>query len=115
MRYVTVRDEIKDVPRQWRERYAYGRKMDRWREPKWKEIYQNLMRLDLETANADDIAKVIGNNSWVDDYLKCDECGLLFITLARYEWEDAEYGPQHFDYCAKCLRAAANLIDGGVA
>jgi hypothetical protein len=80
MELITKRTKIRDVPGRYRRMY--------WREDHgWQEVrkgrglpvmsselvYDRLKHLDVETCSEEDIAGIIGNDSWT--MIRCDECG----------------------------------------
>lgn len=65
----TKRDLIMSVAERWRRQYpAPLAASDK------EEIYERLTKLNLLTCSAEEVAAVIGNESWTR--MKCDECGI---------------------------------------
>jgi hypothetical protein len=104
MKLRTTRTQIREVAAAWRRQYggwdpqsdkaAIGRKLD---------------ALDTETATAEDVLAIIGNNSWTR--LTCDECEKDVSAVIQVGDADRDY--RVMDLCAECLRAAAALVDSG--
>lgn len=97
----TLRETIRNVPFRWREQYY---RAGQWRYDSENErIYNELVKLDLETATPADIAAIIGNFSWTD--LKCYNCDttaekvVYLMGVAHDEYGDPAY-------CTACIDAA---------
>lgn len=108
MRVLNERAQIKDVAGRWL--FAYGRDGTYGNDKRRRRIGEELMALDKKIATAVDIAKIIGNDSWVTK-AHCDECG-------NETWDILEIGePPHYEsrtayLCGNCLRAALQLLEG---
>ncbi len=101
----TIREIIKSVPDKWKRRYydATYTQEDQWRvglNRPTKETYDKLIKLDLETASKEDIAQIIGNDSWTR--LNCDQCNREVDKVIRLgEVEDYESATAYI--CPDCL------------
>lgn len=93
------RGQVRGVLAAWNAQYPGG---DPWGTAK------RLAALDPETATADDVARVIGNNSWVRPH-KCDECGHESWDVVRVG-EAPDYESSTAELCARCLTAAVSLL-----
>jgi len=66
MRLITQRGLIQEVVKRWEQQYPE-------RTGEKAEIRKKLKALNLKTATAEAIEKIIGNHSWTT--IICDECG----------------------------------------
>lgn len=106
MRVLDERTQVKEAIQRWIERYGVDRTyaMDK----RGRSVGKELMNLDQETATADDVAEIIGNNSWAHEE-ECGECG-------KRSWGIVEIGdkPDHESntayVCGGCLRSALLLL-----
>lgn len=110
MRIVTQRDLIRGVAAKWRGQYQYAienpEKDARWHTGETKaSIWAALKALDLETATADDVRRIIGNDSWTS--LRCDECGTETEQVLMFG--TSGYESSTHSLCAKCVHAAFAL------
>lgn len=69
-----------------------------------KEIAEELDALDKDKASAQDVAAIIGNESWTR--LKCNECGSEPEAVLRVG-EEPDYESQTACLCKTCVKAAA--------
>lgn len=109
MKLVNERTLVQGVAERWRQQYQHG-------DGSWKTtmrgdtepIYQKLKALDVRTATADDVKRIIGNTSWAGP-LCCDDCeqpSLALVELgARPDWES----PGKL-ICAGCLNGALAVL-----
>ena len=105
MKLITIRDQIRACPDRWRQQYI-GQKY----EQKDKVlIYANLLKLDTETCSAEDVAKIIGNDSWACEQ-KCYECDQYHATVLQIGAEP-DYESSTTWLCMGCVAKAAALFE----
>lgn len=97
MELITIRTQIRNVARRWRAFYQNTQLWDAARAA----IADKLDVLNPETATAEDVRNIIGNDSWACAQW-CEECDQRKETLV-------EVGDDYV--CADCLRAAAALCE----
>lgn len=103
MRLITIRDKIRTVAERWAEKYGSPRGA----------ISDKLRALDLDTATAADVARIVGNDSWVG--LECNECGGKFdevVEAGEPLVEDYDYRSATVTLCRECATRAAALFGG---
>jgi hypothetical protein len=106
MKLRTEREEIRKVANRWNSQYAGSH----WRKDAEKnEIGRRLNAMDAETATADDVAAIIGNDSWID--VRCDECGTRKQTLVHFG-DEPDYEANWQFLCGDCLTAGLKLLGG---
>ena len=80
---ITVRDMIRDLPTKWYNNYAPffndSYYLGEFRLNK-KEIYERLLKMNLETVSVKDINDLIGNDSWTN--ITCTTCGTENLKTA---------------------------------
>jgi hypothetical protein len=108
-RLLTVRQCIRTVAKRWREQYPGPQDVQGTRGDTWRA----LRALDVEAATVEDVARIIGNDSWTS--IKCDACGRYDCELAVEVGELADYETRTATLCAGCLLDAADLLPGTVA
>lgn len=106
IKHLRLRDLIKTVADRWKSHYL--------REGGWyvgggdkSVIYEDLLKLDLETASSKDVADVIGNDSWTN--LECCHCSayvdeVIFLNGVA----SSEYGGSMF--CRVCISDAYQVF-----
>lgn len=110
MRLITVRQNIREVAARWASQYPALLTM---KDPSRRAIHEQLLALDVETATAEQVNNIIGNDTWtrVDT---CQECGVdghsavAELGDADHLWDDPAV-----TVCKACLFKAAQLFDGG--
>lgn len=70
-------------------------------------VGKELAALDPATASAEQVAEIIGNNSWARPRA-CGECGVKTWNLVQIG-EPSDYESKTADLCESCLRAGALL------
>lgn len=101
MKVITERDKIRDVAEDWRKQYADS---DGFLEAFEKlGIYVRLTKLDVATATAEDVAKIIGNDSWTR--LECQECGKDVKALIEIG-SPPDYESSTARVCLSCIGEA---------
>ena len=106
MNIITKRDRIRTVAKRWSKQYGIGTHWEA--DPVKQGISQSLEMLDKETCSADDVAKIIGNNSWTR--MRCDECKedttwiIQLGEMLRYENNTA-------NICRACFDKAITLVN----
>lgn len=115
MKLITIRSQIRDVSERWDRRYksgTYG--ADK------VETGKRLAEIDPETATAEEVAAIIGNDSWACRQ-DCDECGEESTILVRVGGEpdyrgvvrvgeEPTYGSAPSEICQECLNTAVQLM-----
>lgn len=96
----TERAQVKDV----RERFEISH-------PEAKSQIEKLKVLDTDTANAADVAKIIGNPSWVRAVC-CSECNRPSYDVVQLG-EPPDYESHTAWVCKGCLEKALTLLNGG--
>ena len=118
MRIITARDKIRTVVTCWKQTYHGGSGAAARGAPAWtpygldkKAVYDRLLTLDLETATEDDVAAIIGNDTWTR-LGTCNECGsdVRRRGVALGEGQDHEDGPTIL--CFKCAKDLICLVLG---
>lgn len=105
MELMNERNQVRSVASRWHAQYgagSYGADTCK------RMVGAELAALDIDTATAEDVKKIVGNGSWVGKRT-CDECGAK-------TWDAVQVG-QPPDYesstaiiCGDCLRAALRLL-----
>jgi hypothetical protein len=108
-RLLTVRQCIRTVAERWRYQYPGPQNVQGTRGDTWRA----LQALDVETATAEDVAQIIGNDSWTS--IKCNACGRDDCEMAVEVGELPDYETMTATLCAGCLRDALDLLPGTVA
>lgn len=115
MKLTTQRDTIRAVASRWRQQYepfTDDRPMFSWRTGvtspplNKKQIAENLDDLDGETATPEDVAAIIGNESWTR--LTCDECGKdtdAVLTVGQ----EPDYESHTASLCRSCVERASSI------
>lgn len=111
MHLITIRGIIKNLPALWRESHKETIKNNT---PAYSpnarsnaEIARLLDALDTDTATPDDVAAIMGNNSWTD--IHCNECKQI-VPSAVQIGEEPDYESYTAIVCLQCLGKAASLI-----
>ncbi len=108
MRTFDERSQIRSVAARWKQAYPNDR-YKLWDGKQAGEIHAALLRLDPETASAQDVAEVIGNPGWVA-MPTCHECG-------AETWECVELGePPEYEsstamVCRSCITKALATLE----
>ena len=105
MEVVTTRTRIRGVAAAWAVQYPLGQKMSR---SDSGETLAKLKGLDVETATADDVANIIGNDSWCR--IQCDECEAC-VSAAVIIGAPLDYESRTATVCANCIHVAASGVD----
>lgn len=104
MKHIKERNMVRDVAARWRSIYGSGQ----YGNDKL-EILQRLEALDPETATAEQVAAIIGNNTWAGPEA-CSECGIESWGVVQLG-EEPDYESQTTLICRACLLEAVRLID----
>lgn len=112
MKTITTIDLIRGVAEKWRRQYApfdethvvlfSARHGHTELRPK-RVIYEELLALDPETATAEDVNRIIGNDTWTSPV--CEECGSITDAVVVVEGEDA-----NVSLCFPCVEKAHTLM-----
>jgi hypothetical protein len=109
MTITTQRDAIKMVAFRWERQYSTRmNEMLGWMHKTPREVHAELLGLNLDTATAEDIEKIIGNGSWTR-LPECGECGQQTDVIVRVG-EEPDYESQTAHLCPSCVRRAAELV-----
>lgn len=114
MLIINERSHVRDVAKRWERQYASY--MDSGSRGELKKVLKRdakdvlfkLKSLDVETATAEDVKNIIGNDSWVCD-TKCDECGKAFGEVVQLG-EEPDYESHTICICSSCLIKAVKLL-----
>ena len=100
MKLITERDLIRGIADAWGHPHkeANGDNYRTW---------VALDSLNKETASADEVSKIIGNDSWTR--INCDECGKRVLLVVQVGLEP-DYDVSNANLCATCLTAAYALL-----
>jgi hypothetical protein len=116
MKVITVRSQIQGIAAKWKERYTVRAKAGLyWRETLMRgdsaqDIHEKLLTLDTATATLEDVAAIIGNDTWIRP-LVCEECGRVCQAVVEFDTEcEGQVGS--LQLCAICLWDAGNIIAG---
>lgn len=111
MRIVNTRELIKEVAAGWLEQYRSHPSNYTVSDQNcgWVETYGKLCSLDTATATSEDVARIIGNDSWTIPW--CHECDaeaedLILVRLGASEGETKSGSA----VCKQCLQKAINLL-----
>jgi hypothetical protein len=108
MKIIDERYQVADVAERWKEQYFTD---GRWRtchSDNADVIYQKLNALDSQTATAADVAKIIGNSSWVGPS-DCHECNQTVARTVQLG-QEPNCESSTAQICENCLRKALALI-----
>lgn len=100
----TVRDVIKNVADRWALQYEGTIR------PEKIAIGEKLKAMNLETASAKDVAKVIGNTSWTN--LECDSCGASNLPIIITVGAPPEIESRTANLCMGCCKLAWKMTYG---
>jgi len=114
MNLLTQRDLIRGVAKKWRAAYSkyncdpplFSVRNGISKLRSKMEIADELDLLDPETATPEDVALVIGNDSWTR--LKCDECKNE-VDAVLIVGEKPDYESNTTSLCRCCVEAAAKV------
>lgn len=115
MKIVTTRMQIRDAADRFRRIFGVYSVPSNWRQ-RDRTRYERLRALDVETATAADVERIVGQKGWVGP--ACDECGRDVPGVATFDEEyECGCGALSFPHwvCSDCLRKAADAIDEAVA
>ena len=108
MEIITLRDVIRATPERFIKQYAYlGDGVCQWSGRSYSAVVEELRGLDLETATAADLNRIIGNYSWAR--LDCEQCDREVERLLRIG-EAPDYEARWQDICLPCLEAATKIL-----
>lgn len=111
MKLLDARTQIREVAARWRDHYLdNGVWASTMRNSDTGTIDVELRALDVETATPQDVAAIIGNDSWCCPQ-RCDECGDRKWQVVRLG-EEPDYESATANICVDCLRKALALAGG---
>jgi hypothetical protein len=106
----SIREQIQTVAERWEQAYfsngewfAYGKDK--------AAIYNKLESLPAD-ATADDVAAVIGNDTWAGPH-QCHECGESSLLVAQVG-QPPDYESHTADICLPCARKVVALLESEV-
>lgn len=96
---ITERSLIRGIVSRWERQYGHGRSgQDKF------EILTKLKALDLESASADEVNRIIGNSSWTTEF--CSACNKWTIpVIVVGDVPDYESATAHL--CRTCFEKAS--------
>lgn len=104
MHLITERSVIREVADRWDKQYPPGTaNNDR------VEISKHLRVLNLETATASDLERIIGNGSWTRTPV-CSECGAKEVPVVQVG-QEPDYESLTAYLCRVCIEKALKLFD----
>lgn len=105
MKLITQRNLIKNIAKMWKQ--AYCNKKNGWQtlliRDNTKDIYDSLLKLDLNTCSNEDVSNIIGNCSFT--LIVCDECRRGVKEVVQIG-EKEDFGSRTCDLCLSCLHKA---------
>jgi len=108
-RVITLRETIRGVAERWKQQYF---KNGDWRYDDKQHIFDELKKLDLNTASKITVDGIIGNRSWTN--VECSECGYFHDAVrecgATYNYESATAM-----LCRDCLKNALDELEDALA
>lgn len=108
MEIKSVRAKIRSIAEKWRKGYCNPPREDHFINQKHvMQIYKELAAINVETATAADVSKIIGNSSWTGNV--CNECGFSANVLMQLG-EEPDYESHTANICYGCLCEAVNLL-----
>ena len=99
MKLITERTQIRDVVKRYADCYRSN-----------VEIVKKLQALNVETATTDDVAKIIGNRSWVRP-VYCSHCESEVTSVVQVDKVMGQYYMHNIDLCMPCLKYSVSLIE----
>lgn len=122
MKIITERYQIKHILETWKKiHYLNGK----WSQIFWDNapydstelIYEQLKQLDLDTATAEDIAKIVGHDGMTT--IECDECNRptsRYVILGEVDNDNADVGCDFekttLCLCQQCFHKGLKLFNG---
>lgn len=107
MELVTTRSQIRSVAERWKQQYPTDQATMHFKST--DAIHARLLALDTETATAEDVSAVIGNDSWTR--IRCDQCR-KDVDAAVVCGEAPNYESNTANLCVPCLESALALAKG---
>ncbi len=111
MKLTSERDQVRDVAARWKRTFCSRDRL--WRETISGDtgvVHRKLCALNVETASAADVARIIGNPSWVKPW-ECRECTASGWDVVQLG-DEPDYDSQTTYVCLACLRKAVSLAEG---
>ena len=106
MKLITQRQLIQGVAAKWRAQYKGSMDTRLFDGSSKGEIAEQLDALDRDKACAEDVAKIIGNNSWTR--MTCDECKRDVDAVLRVGAEP-DYESATAYLCFECVQKAMGV------
>ena len=101
MKAHSVNRKVKNVAKRWNQQYATTTN------PKHQEIGRRLTELDPNTATAELVNTIIGNESWTS-LIQCEECYGYYTIVV--ELGSGFEGDTNFGICRTCLSEAMTVF-----
>ncbi len=98
---ITQRMVIRELAKRWRKQYPNGGYHD------FKHVQGELDKLDLETVSAQEVNRLIGNDSWTS--LTCDACDKEVLAVVQVG-QEPDYESRTASLCAECLGRAVGAM-----
>lgn len=106
MHISTTRSRILTVAKRWRQQYPKADPHNlQWHE----NVYEKLVALDLNTATAEQVDAIIGNDTWTESDKKCDDCGKA-CSIWAVVGQPLDYESATACICFDCAFRAAELM-----
>jgi len=101
MKLITWRGKIRNVAKSWAAQYRNTTDASK------KEVLAQLKILDTEKATIEDVAQIIGNDSWTR--LICDECGEAVQAVVMVG-QEPDYDSATVYLCKSCALKVQGLF-----
>lgn len=108
MRVLDEHARVRDAIQDWIN--SYGLTATYGADKRGRQIGKELLALNQATATADEVAEIIGNDSW-SGKLSCGECGTKTWDIIEIG-ERPDYESATAYLCSDCLRKALVLLKG---
>lgn len=110
VKLINERSHIRDVANAWAKQYPEALAVDS-KTPDRRRVLVALLNLDTETATAQDVSAIIGNDSWTPTIFDCHECGAEVPAVVELG-EPQDHESWTAQVCPACLRKALDLAEG---
>lgn len=102
---ITERSMIRGIIASWEKSYYYPR--DGWYDEEKHRICDKLSALDLDTCSVENIAAIIGNDSWTT--CQCNQCGSKEFPFVMVG-EKPGYDRATAILCRNCIRKVFDVM-----
>lgn len=109
MKVITTRSKILIVAERWKAQYftRHGEEWGRMAAGHPEEIYNKLIKLDLEKCSSEEVEAIIGNFSWTRIF--CDDCKEYVHKVVQLG-EEPDYDSSTVNACVDCLKKALKAV-----